>query len=244
MPRSCLTLTDCLTRRRPLLVVHFIPDASKAAREMRRVTKSGGVVATTMWEAAQANELNASLWEAAIPTDPKAKADVRGYRFQASAFRSLERPRFGGYRSCRLAMGCQFCSFDDYWSPLTKGQGPAGAYLKGISESPSRLTRATAPESNWQPCRRAIYTSGESVGSSWGRTLNDWVLYRLHYYGAIMQFHTQKSSRCCCLRLTSSVLLRATCCRNGLQWLLDIILVTGLRAVLLSRRWLNRASRP
>ncbi len=93
MPRSCLTLTDCLTRRRPLLVVHFIPDASKAAREMRRVTKSGGVVATTMWEVAQANELNASLWEAAFPTDPKAKADVRGYRFQASAFRSLERPR-------------------------------------------------------------------------------------------------------------------------------------------------------
>jgi ubiquinone/menaquinone biosynthesis C-methylase UbiE len=63
-----------------LLIVNFIPDAPKAAKEMRRVTKSGGVVATTMWDGSGANELNACLWEAAIPMDPIAKrtADRRG----------------------------------------------------------------------------------------------------------------------------------------------------------------------
>jgi ubiquinone/menaquinone biosynthesis C-methylase UbiE len=33
-----------------LLVMSFIPDASKAASEMRRVTRPGGIVATAMWD--------------------------------------------------------------------------------------------------------------------------------------------------------------------------------------------------
>jgi ubiquinone/menaquinone biosynthesis C-methylase UbiE len=33
-----------------LLVINFIPDANKAASEMRRVTRSGGAVATAMWD--------------------------------------------------------------------------------------------------------------------------------------------------------------------------------------------------
>lgn len=32
------------------LIVSFIPDAPQAAREMRRVTRSGGVVAMCMWD--------------------------------------------------------------------------------------------------------------------------------------------------------------------------------------------------
>jgi ubiquinone/menaquinone biosynthesis C-methylase UbiE len=33
-----------------LLVVNLIPDAKKAAREMRRVTRIGGAMATAMWD--------------------------------------------------------------------------------------------------------------------------------------------------------------------------------------------------
>jgi ubiquinone/menaquinone biosynthesis C-methylase UbiE len=44
-----------------LLVVYFIPDAPKAAREMRRVTRAGGVVATAMWDNTGGNDLNQSL---------------------------------------------------------------------------------------------------------------------------------------------------------------------------------------
>jgi len=56
-----------------LLIVNFVPDAPKAAREMRRVTRSGGVVATTMWDGSRANELNGCLWDAAITIDPTVK---------------------------------------------------------------------------------------------------------------------------------------------------------------------------
>jgi len=33
-----------------------------------------------------------------------------------------------------IAFPCGFKSFDDFWQPLTEGQGPAGAYLRRISE--------------------------------------------------------------------------------------------------------------
>ena len=36
---------------------------------MYRVTKSGGVVATTMWDGSRANELQHCLWEAALAVD-------------------------------------------------------------------------------------------------------------------------------------------------------------------------------
>ena len=33
-----------------------------------------------------------------------------------------------------IVFPCGFESFDDFWQPLTEGQGPAGAYLRRISE--------------------------------------------------------------------------------------------------------------
>ena len=33
-----------------------------------------------------------------------------------------------------LVFPCGFSSFDDFWQPLTEGQGPAGAYLTRLSE--------------------------------------------------------------------------------------------------------------
>jgi hypothetical protein len=32
-----------------------------------------------------------------------------------------------------IVFPCGFDSFEDFWQPLTGGQGPAGAYLRGIS---------------------------------------------------------------------------------------------------------------
>ncbi len=56
-----------------LLAVDYIPDARKAAREMRRVTKKAGIVATAMWDRSRANELENCFWDAALAIDPNAK---------------------------------------------------------------------------------------------------------------------------------------------------------------------------
>ena len=104
---------------------------------MRRVTKAGGVVATTMWDGSRTNELNATLWNAAVPIDPTAKrhAEVRGKYGSAEAL--LDLLNGAGLTEIEVApltMQCQFSCFDDYWLPLTKGQGPSGAYLREVSD--------------------------------------------------------------------------------------------------------------
>jgi hypothetical protein len=65
-----------------LIVVNLIPDAPKAVNNMRRVTKSVGVVATTMRDGSRANELNQCLWDTAIAIDP-ANRVFRAYRYSA-----------------------------------------------------------------------------------------------------------------------------------------------------------------
>ncbi len=75
---------ESFDRSMALLIVNFIPDAPKAAKEMRRVTRSGGIVATTMWDR-RANELNACLWKAAVAIDPTVKRPTETGRSYGSA---------------------------------------------------------------------------------------------------------------------------------------------------------------
>jgi SAM-dependent methyltransferase len=120
-----------------LLVVSFIPDAPKAAREMRRVTRPGGVVATAMWDNTGGNDLNQSLWEAAIPLDPKAPQDKDrpGSYGTAEALSSLwASAGLINIEVKNIVFPCGFSSIDDFWLPLTEGQGPAGAYLARLSD--------------------------------------------------------------------------------------------------------------
>jgi SAM-dependent methyltransferase len=120
-----------------LLVVSFIPDAPKAAREMRRVTRPGGMVATAMWDNTGGNDLNQSLWEAAIPLDPKAPQDKDrpGSYGTAEALSSLwASAGLINIEVKNIVFPCGFSSIDDFWLPLTEGQGPAGAYLDRLSD--------------------------------------------------------------------------------------------------------------
>jgi SAM-dependent methyltransferase len=120
-----------------LLVVRFIPDAPKAAREMRRVTRPGGVVATAMWDNTGGNELNESLWDTALSLDSNAPQDKDTPGSYGTAEELISLWATAGLRKIEvknIVFPCGFDSFDDFWQPLTEGQGPAGAYLRRISE--------------------------------------------------------------------------------------------------------------
>ena len=120
-----------------LLVMNFIPDAPKAVSEMRRVTRPGGVVGTAIWDNTGGDELNQSLWDAEINLDP----NVKLLREKQVSFGTAEEISSlwasGGLpdiEATNLAFPCGFSSFDDFWQPLTEGQGPAGAYLARLPE--------------------------------------------------------------------------------------------------------------
>jgi ubiquinone/menaquinone biosynthesis C-methylase UbiE len=113
------------------LVFHLIPEPGKAALEMRRVTRPGGVVAACTWNLS-AVERTAILWEEQIKLDPAAEKERETARFcsrdgeltgvwKEAGLENIEETDF------RMTMS--FDSFDEYWSPILDGVGPTGAYV-------------------------------------------------------------------------------------------------------------------
>ena len=127
---------DSFHRCMALLVIDHIPDAPKLVAEMRRVTKEAGVVGTTMWDRSRENELYGCFWDAAEAIDPTAKrsSDRRASYGSAAALSNLwEGAGLTDIEITDLIMPCQFSSFDELWQRYLTGEGPAGAYMAGLS---------------------------------------------------------------------------------------------------------------
>ena len=127
-----------------LLVMRFVPDATKAVKEMRRVTRSGGLVATAMWDTTGGNELNDSLFDAALMIDPNAPQEKNTPGFYGTSEELKSLWMTAGLEKIEvknIAFRCGFNSFNDFWQPLTEGQGPNGAYLRSLADDHRRALR-------------------------------------------------------------------------------------------------------
>lgn len=118
-----------------LLVLNFIPDPQKAVREMKRVTRRGGVVAAAVWDYREGMEMLRVFWDAAIGLRPgDDKADERHMPFSGRGeLAALWRSQ--GLRDVteeELTIETPFGSFADFWGPFTEKQGPAGAYVVAL----------------------------------------------------------------------------------------------------------------
>lgn len=61
-----------------LIVIGFFADAARGAREMRSVTKPGGVVAACWWDVGRDNEFHQRIWDAVVSLDPTVKRPTGG----------------------------------------------------------------------------------------------------------------------------------------------------------------------
>ena len=118
------------------LVLNFVRQPDAAVREMIRVTKSGGIVAATVWDYGQGMQMLRAFWDeaAALNGGPLAQ-DQSGMPLSGSgelaalfSAEGLEQVE-GTY----FELEQRFASFDDYWQPFLLGQGSAGAYVTGLS---------------------------------------------------------------------------------------------------------------
>jgi SAM-dependent methyltransferase len=121
-----------------LLALNFIPDRAAAVSEMVRVTKSGGTVAAAVWDYGEGMEMLRLFWDAAVALDPS--IDSRDERHmplcRSEELAALWRQRgLEAVEEAALTIDLSFTSFDDFWSPFLKGQGPAGAYVASLSEA-------------------------------------------------------------------------------------------------------------
>lgn len=111
------------------LVLSFVREPDLMAAELARVVKPGGVVAACTFEA-RGFALVRTFWQAAARFDPKAPDDAR------IPFRRLDELvdlwSRAGYRDVTTGLfevEATYEGFEDLWSPLAYGIGPAGGYL-------------------------------------------------------------------------------------------------------------------
>jgi SAM-dependent methyltransferase len=115
------------------LVVHFMADPASGLREMRRVTRSGGVVAACVWDYAGGRGPASVLWRAAGELSRRVpdESDLPGVR-EGHLVTLFAEAGIGDLRTGTLTVAVSYPSFEHWWEPLTLGVGPAGTYVVSL----------------------------------------------------------------------------------------------------------------
>jgi SAM-dependent methyltransferase len=128
------------------LVLHFIPDRSKAFAEMKRVVRRGGLVAGYTWERTSDFDaapyapllkgmLSIGVEPARSPTVPEAQLDGLRATAEAAGLSQIALMRIeGSYR---------FRDFDDYWEAQTLQVSPVGRTAAALPEAQRERLRET-----------------------------------------------------------------------------------------------------
>jgi ubiquinone/menaquinone biosynthesis C-methylase UbiE len=121
------------------LVVNFMSDADAGVREMARVTRPSGVVASCVWDYGGEMTLMRKFWDAAREVDPErgAAQDEAATMRWCKQGELAELWRAAGLADVRFAeftARASYTDFEDLWSPLPTGVAPAGAFTKSLDE--------------------------------------------------------------------------------------------------------------
>ena len=119
-----------------LLVMMFIPEPERVAKEMKRVTRPGGAVSACTWDR-DGLELASVFWEEAVRLDPG--ADARSQRPKHSNREGQlttlwESAGMEDVKETGITMQLPFESFNDFWEPHLRGVAPQGAYVASLSQ--------------------------------------------------------------------------------------------------------------
>ncbi len=129
-----------------MLVLQFIPEAEKAVREMRRVTRSGGTVAAATWDTRGGLVSYRLFFDTAAAVDPGAVARrAKAYTRPMSRPGELERAwRAAGLIDVEqdiVSIRMEFASFADYWAPIDGKDGPLADYVATLGADLKRQVR-------------------------------------------------------------------------------------------------------
>jgi len=119
------------------LVVNFIGDAAAGVREMARVTRPGGLVASCVWDYAGEMTLLRAFWDAAREVEPEraAAADegvVMRWCAEGDLIALWRDAGLLDVRGAPLVVSAAYADFEDLWSPLPTGVAPSGAFCASL----------------------------------------------------------------------------------------------------------------
>lgn len=120
------------------LAMNFFPDLDKALREMKRVSKSNGVIAAYVWDYAGRMDFLRVFWDAAYQVDKASENLDEGNRFticnRKKLATSFENAGLNDIKTTELDINTVFVNFDDFWNPFLGGQGPAPSFLATLPD--------------------------------------------------------------------------------------------------------------
>jgi SAM-dependent methyltransferase len=147
------------------LVVHFMRDPAAGLGEMRRVTRSGGAVAASVWDQGGGRTPLEPFWRAARELDPDARDEsaLIGVR-EGQLAELLAAAGLREVTAAELPVDVAHDSFEEWWEPFTLGVGPAGAYLKGVDAGRRERIRERCRELLGDPPARIPAVAWAAVG--------------------------------------------------------------------------------
>jgi hypothetical protein len=118
-------------------------DPEQGVREMARVTRPGGVVAACMWDIAGGGMTMLRLfWTAVREVDPDAQGERRmAGTVEGDIVERLERAGLDDVTGSALIASADYGGFDDFWEPFTLAIGPAGQYLRSLTDDRRAIVR-------------------------------------------------------------------------------------------------------
>jgi SAM-dependent methyltransferase len=133
------------------LVLSFVADAGRAAAEMSRVVREGGVVAACTFEA-NGFALGRAFWDAVARFDPKEPDDARlPFRRMPELEELWRRTGLRDVTGEVIDVAAAYADFEDFWSPFAAGIGPAAGYLVKQPEERRGAIRAACFEQLGKP---------------------------------------------------------------------------------------------
>lgn len=119
------------------LALNFFPDLNKAFAEMKRVVKKSGTITAYVWDYGHPSFFLRLFWDAAIQSDPSARALDEARRFPVCNMTGLKAAFVAAgitdIETTSIELPTTFSSFDDLWNPFYGLQGPAPGYLATLS---------------------------------------------------------------------------------------------------------------
>jgi len=128
------------------LVANFMRDAEAGIRELARVVRPGGVVASCVWDYAGEMTLLRAFWDAARDVEPeRAAAADEGVVMRwctEDELRGLwEGAGLADVRTGALTARADYESFEDLWAPFPTGIAPSGAFAASLDEEGQAVLR-------------------------------------------------------------------------------------------------------
>ncbi len=117
------------------LIITFVSDAPKAVAEMRRVTKSCGIVSTCYWDSQGEMELFDTFWKAAVTLDPEIKklsSRQRPYTTERELVDLWQNAGLKQIETDGLTVPLKFKSFGAIWTYHKEAEGPSCNYTRSL----------------------------------------------------------------------------------------------------------------